>query len=40
MRLQWTKLVMAAFYEDNDLLLDALTAYEQAIQKAPDVPVF
>jgi len=34
------KLVMAAFYEDNDLLLDALTAYEQAIQKAPDVPVF
>jgi len=34
------KLVMAAFYEDNDLLLEALTAYEQAIQKAPDVPVF
>jgi len=34
------KLVMAAFYEDNDLLLDALTAYEQAIQKAPTVPVF
>lgn len=34
------KLVMAAFYEDNDLLLDALTAYEQAIQKAPNVPVF
>lgn len=34
------KLIMAAFYEDNDLLLDALTAYEQAIQKAPNVPVF
>ncbi|WP_296618543.1 hypothetical protein [Marivirga sp.] len=34
------KLVMAAFYEDNDLLLDALTAYEQAIQMAPNVPVF
>ncbi|WP_340152342.1 hypothetical protein [uncultured Marivirga sp.] len=34
------KLVMAAFYEDNDLLLDALTAYEQAIQMAPSVPVF
>jgi hypothetical protein len=34
------KLVMAAFYEDNNLLLDALTAYEQAIQKAPNVPVF
>ena len=34
------KLVMAAFYEDNDLLLDALTAYEQAIQMAPNVLVF
>lgn len=34
------KLVMAAFYEDNDLLLDALTSYEQAIQKAPNVAVF
>lgn len=34
------KLVMAAFYEDNDLLLDALTAYEQAIQLAPEVGVF
>ncbi|WKK81648.2 hypothetical protein [Marivirga arenosa] len=34
------KLVMAAFYEDNDLLLDALTAYEEAIQMAPNVPIF
>jgi hypothetical protein len=33
-------LVMAAFYEDNNLLLDALTAYERAIEIAPEVDIY
>lgn len=33
-------MVLAAFYEENNLLLDALTAYERAIQLAPEVEVF
>lgn len=33
-------LVMAAFYEDNNLLLDALTAYERAIEIAPEVEIY
>ncbi|GAA5042926.1 hypothetical protein GCM10011506_45890 [Marivirga lumbricoides] len=32
--------VMAAFYEDNNLLLDALTSYEKAIQLAPEVEIY
>jgi hypothetical protein len=35
-----TKLVMAAFFEDNNLLLDALTCYEQAIKMEPEVESF
>lgn len=33
-------LVMAAFYENNNLLLDALTSYERAIQLAPEVEIY
>lgn len=33
-------IVMAAFYEDNNLLLDALTAYERAIEMAPEVEIY
>ncbi|MBK6263602.1 hypothetical protein JKA74_01040 [Marivirga sp. S37H4] len=33
-------MVMAAFYEDNNLLLDALTSYEKAIQIAPEVEIY
>ena len=33
-------LIMAEFYEENDLVLDALTSYEQSIQLSPDVPYF
>ncbi len=33
-------IVLAAFYEENDLLLDALTAYEKAIKIAPDVEMY
>ena len=32
------KLLLASFYEQNNLLIDAITAYEDAIQLAPDVP--
>ncbi len=34
------KLVIGSFYEENGLLLDAFTQYEQAVQSAPDVPDF
>jgi hypothetical protein len=34
------KLLMAAFYEQNNLLIDAGTAYAEAIQLAPDVPQY
>ncbi len=33
-------LILAEFYEQNDLLLDALTSYETAIQQSPDVEYF
>jgi len=33
-------IVLAAFYEENSLLLDALTAYERAIEIAPEVPMY
>lgn len=32
------KLILAGFYEQNKLFIDAITAYEQAIKMAPDVP--
>ena len=34
------KLILAGFYEENQLLIDALTAYEEAIRLAPDVPSY
>jgi hypothetical protein len=30
----------AGFYEENHLLIDAITAYTEAIRLAPDVPAF
>jgi hypothetical protein len=34
------KLVLAGFYEQNNLLIDAATAHQEAIKLAPDVPTF
>ncbi len=34
------KLIYAAFFEDNNLMIDALTNYEYAIQMSPDVDDF
>ncbi len=34
------KLILAGFYEENRLLIDAITAYEEAIRLAPDVPSY
>lgn len=34
------KLILAGFYEENDLLIDAITSYEEAIRLAPDVAEF
>lgn len=34
------KLILAGFYEENNLILDAIAAYNEAIQLAPDVPYF
>jgi len=34
------KYVLAGVYEKNNLLIDAITAYQQAIQLAPDVPMY
>ena len=34
------KLIMAGFYEQNNLLIDAIAAYDQAIKMAPDVLTF
>jgi len=34
------KLLIAAFYEQNNLLIDAGTAYAEAVQLAPDVPQY
>jgi len=35
-----SNLILAEFYEQNDLLLDALTSYERAIQDAPEIDYF
>lgn len=34
------KLILAGFYEGNNLLIDAITAYEEAVKLAPDVPTY
>jgi len=34
------KLLLAGFYEQHKLFIDALTAYQQAIKLAPDVPSY
>jgi hypothetical protein len=34
------KLILAGFYEENKLLIDAITSYEEAIKLAPDVPSY
>jgi hypothetical protein len=34
------KFIMAGFYEDNQLFIDAITAYEEAIKMAPDVDTY
>jgi hypothetical protein len=34
------KLLLAGFYEENKLFIDAITAYEEAIKLAPDVPSY
>lgn len=34
------KFIMAGFYEENRLFIDAISAYEQAIKLAPDVPTY
>jgi hypothetical protein len=34
------KLILAGFYEENNLLIDAITAYEEAVKLAPDVPSY
>lgn len=35
-----TKYIMAGFYEENLLLIDALTAYQEAVALAPDVELY
>ncbi len=32
--------LLAAFYEENNLIIDAITSYQEAIKLAPDVPSF
>ncbi len=32
--------ILAGFYEENNLVIDAITAYQEAIRLAPDVPSF
>lgn len=34
------KFILASFYEEHKLYIDAITAYEQAIKMAPDVPSY
>jgi tetratricopeptide (TPR) repeat protein len=34
------KFIMAGFYEENKLFVDAIGAYEEAIKLAPDVPTY
>ncbi|MDZ7649625.1 MAG: hypothetical protein U5K54_22050 [Cytophagales bacterium] len=36
MNLLLNKLVLAGFFEQNKLLIDAITSYEQAMKLAPD----
>jgi hypothetical protein len=36
----FNKYLLAGFYEQNKLFIDAITAYEQAIKMSPDVPTF
>lgn len=35
-----SQLLLAGFYEQNNLLIDAISAYEQAVKLAPDVPFY
>lgn len=34
------RMILGGFYEENHLLIDAITAYQEAIRLAPDVPTF
>lgn len=34
------KFILAGFYEENNLFIDAIAAYEEAIKLAPDVPSY
>lgn len=34
------KLILAGFYEEHGLIIDAITAYEEAIRLAPEVPSY
>ena len=34
------KLILAGFYEEKNLLIDAISSYEEAIALAPDIPSF
>jgi cytochrome c-type biogenesis protein CcmH/NrfG len=34
------KYIMAGFYEEHNLFIDAIAAYEEAIKLAPDVPTY
>ncbi|MCI0751068.1 MAG: hypothetical protein L0Y35_04465 [Flammeovirgaceae bacterium] len=34
------KFILAGFYEENNLIIDAIGAYEEAVKLAPDVPTF
>ena len=36
----FNKFLLAGFYEKNNLFIDAITAYEEAIKLAPDVPQY
>jgi uncharacterized protein YdhG (YjbR/CyaY superfamily) len=36
----FSKFMLAGFYEQHGLLIDALTAYEEAVKMAPDVETF
>jgi hypothetical protein len=32
--------ILAGFYESNNLFIDAISAYEEAVKLAPEVPTF
>jgi hypothetical protein len=36
----FNKFILAGFYEKNNLLIDAIAAYQEAIAMAPDVPTY